>query len=90
MASAPKTNGKDMPIATAAEIRRVAGPLNDEAVAEILRLGVSLEELEIAARYASGEGDLLDRIGHPLDGRVAQLYEILSSEEADDEERVTR
>jgi hypothetical protein len=88
--AAKKTDSKGMPTLSAEEIRRVAGPLDDESVAEILRIGPSLEELEIAARYASGEGDLLDRMGHPLDGRVAQVYEILSAEEADEEEVARR
>jgi hypothetical protein len=62
MASAAKTDSKGKPVTSAAEIRRVAGPLNDHAVAEIIRIGPSLEELEIAVRYAGGEGDLLDRM----------------------------
>ena len=87
MAPAAKTESKDPPIASAADILHLAGPLDDETVAEILRLGASIEELEIATRYARGEGDLVDRAGHPLSGRVAQLYEILSAEQEPEEER---
>jgi hypothetical protein len=87
MAKPHKGNSKDFPVMSAAEIRHVAGPLNDEAVAAILRLGPSFEELEVAVRYVVGEGDLVDRAGHPLAGRVAQLYEILSAEEVDEEPR---
>lgn len=87
MASFAKGDSKNVPVTTAAEVRHVAGPLNDDAIAAILRIEPSLEELESAARYALGEGDLVDRAGHPLSGRVAQLYEILSAEEADEEER---
>ena len=86
MAPAAKTESKDPPIASAADILHLAGPLDDETVAEILRLGASIEELEIATRYARGEGDLVDRAGHPLSGRVAQLYEILMSAEQEPEE----
>lgn len=82
-----KSNSKIVPVTSAEEVRHIAGPLNDEAVAAILRVGPSLEELELAARYALGEGDVVDRAGHPLAGRVAQLYEILSAEEADEEPR---
>ena len=42
----------------------------------------------MAARYVRGEGDLVDRAGHPLSGRVGQIYEILSAEEAREDERV--
>ena len=87
MATLRKSNSKFVPVTSADEVRHVAGPLNDDAVAAILRVGPSLEELEVAARYALGEGDLVDRAGHPLSGRVAQLYEILSAEEADEEPR---
>jgi hypothetical protein len=86
MASFAKPNSKDVPVISAAEVRHLAGPLNDDAVAAILRVGPSLEELEVAARYVRGEGDLVDRAGHPLSGRVGQIYEILSAEEADEDE----
>jgi hypothetical protein len=86
MAISARTDGNGAPVTSAEEVRRLAGPLNDDAVAEILRVGASREELEIAARYAQGDGDLLDRAGHPLSGRAAQLYEILRDEEADEED----
>lgn len=88
MAPAARTSSKDPPIASAADIRHLAGPLDDDAVAEILRVGASVEELEIATRYARGEGDLADRAGHPLSGRAAQVYEILNAvQELEDEPR---
>jgi hypothetical protein len=39
-----------------------------------------MEDLEVAASYLLGEGSEVDRLGHPLTGKVAQLYEILSSD----------
>jgi hypothetical protein len=87
MASLAKSNSKSVPAISAAEVRHLAGPLNDDAVAAILRVGPSLEELEVAARYVRGEGDLVARAGHPLSGRVGQLYEILSAEEQEEDER---
>ena len=81
MPSAAKPGSKDVPLPLAADIRRLAGPLDDDVVKDILRIGASLEELEIAARYARGEGDLVDRAGHPLSGRAAQIYEILNAVE---------
>ena len=87
MGTLHKSNSKAAPVISAEVVRHVAGPLNDDAVAAVLRVGPSLEELEVATRYALGEGDLVDRAGHPLAGRVAQLYEILSAEEADEETR---
>jgi len=87
MAKSVKGDSKTIPVTTAEEVRRIAGPLNDAAVAAILRIEPSLEELETAAAYALGEGDRADRAGHPLSGRVAQIFDILGADEADDEER---
>jgi hypothetical protein len=87
MPSLAQGNSKNMPVTSAAEVRHLAGPLNDDVVAAVLKIGPSLEELEMAASYARGEGDLIDRAGHPLTGRLAQVYEILSAEAADEEER---
>jgi hypothetical protein len=86
MTSPAKSDSKDVPVTSAAEVRHLAGPLNDDAVAAILRVGPSLAELEIASRYVRGEGDLVDRAGHPLSGRVGQIYEIIAAEEADEDE----
>ena len=89
MATATGMNGKHGLVISAADVRRLVGPLGDDAVAAILRVGASPDELEIAAHYARGEGDRADRVGHPLSGRAAQVYEILRDEEADAEEDVT-
>lgn len=90
MARFAKGDSKTVPVTTADEVRHVAGPLDDATVAAILKIEPSLEELEAAVRYALGEGDLVDRAGHPLSGRVAEVYELLSAEEADEEERAAR
>ena len=90
MAAPHKSNSKKVPVTSAEEVRHLAGPLNDEAVAAILRVGPSIEELEAATQYALGEGDKVDRAGHPLAGRVAQLYDIISAEDADEDERAAR
>jgi hypothetical protein len=86
MATATGSNGRHGLVTSAAEVRRIVGPLGDDTVAEILRVCASPDELEIAVHYARGEGDRADRIGHPLSGRAAQVYEILRDEEADPEE----
>jgi hypothetical protein len=85
MAAVRKGDSKGAPVISAEDVRRLAGPLDDETVAEILKLGASLEELEIAASYAEGEGDRLDRLGHTLTGKVAEIYEILSADQEEAE-----
>jgi hypothetical protein len=42
----------------------------------------------VAASYLRGEGSEVDRSGHPMGGKIAQVYDILSADAlyADDEE----
>jgi hypothetical protein len=82
-----KSRSKNVPAITPAEVRRCAGDIDDEVVAEIQRLQPSLVDLETAVAFLRGQGDLVDRSGHPLVGKAAQLYEILSSVEDLQEER---
>jgi hypothetical protein len=49
-------------------------------VLTIQKCQASVDDLEVAAAYAQGEGSTLERAGHPMTGRVAQLYDILSSD----------
>lgn len=75
-------------IVTAADITRAAAELTDEDVAAILATGATTAEFEQALMYAEGEGDRVDRAGHPPVGKVAQIIEILAnSQEWQDRER---
>lgn len=76
-----KSDSKALPVTSSAEIRHLVGPVTDATVLTILECSVSAEDLEVAASYLQGEGNALDRAGHPMTGKVAQLYEILSSDE---------
>ena len=68
------------PPLTSAEVRRAAGEVSDVTVAAVLACAPSQEELEVAATYLRGEGSKADQQGHPLSGKVAQLYDILSAD----------
>jgi hypothetical protein len=72
--------GVKSPPLTAVQVRQAAGAVNDATVAAILKCAPSLEELEVAACHLRGEGSEVDRLGHPLTGKVAQLYDILSAD----------
>lgn len=84
MTDSGKGDSKDRPLVSADDVRRIAGPVDDVTVAEILQMGPSFGELEAAAAYAMGDRDL-DRPGLPLIGKVADLYEILTAEQELDE-----
>ena len=76
-----KGDSKTLPITSSAEVRHLVGPVTDATVLAILKCDPSVEDLEVAATYVRGEGNKVDRAGHPMAGKVAQLYDILSSDE---------
>lgn len=63
------------------DIRRLAGQVADNTIAAILGTGASIADLEVALTYARGEGDYVDRLGHPLSGKAAQVFDILSKDD---------
>jgi hypothetical protein len=65
---------------TAGDVRHLAGPVTDATVAAVLKTEPSMEDLEVAASYLRGEGSAVDRLGHPMAGKVAQLYDILNAD----------
>jgi hypothetical protein len=73
---------------SAGDVRHLAGPVGEATVAAVLKTEPSMEDLEVAASYLRGEGSAVDRMGHPIAGKVAQLYDILSNDAlyADEEE----
>jgi hypothetical protein len=85
MAVTDKSDSGAGPVLSADDVRRLAGPLDDETVAQILTMGATYDELEVAAGYAAGDGDRYDREGHELTGRIAEIYEILRADEEEPE-----
>ncbi len=76
-----KESSARSPPLTSAKVRHAAGEVSGATVAAVLECGLpSQEELEVAASYLRGEGSEVDRQGHPLAGKVAQLYDILSAD----------
>jgi hypothetical protein len=53
--------------------------LDDAKIVEILALSPRLTDLEEAAIWVAGDGDILAKSGHPLAGAVADIVAILSS-----------
>jgi len=76
-----KGDSKVMPVTSSTEVRHLVGPVADDTILAILESGASIEELEVVASYLQGEGNEVDRLGHPMTGKVAQLYDILSADE---------
>lgn len=66
----------------ASEVRRIVGDVPDSRVLAILATGATLEELEEAVAWANAESDVMGELELPLTGTIAQLYEILTIDEA--------
>jgi hypothetical protein len=84
-----KGDTKEHPLSSSDEIRHLAGPIADHMVVAVLETGATIADLEAALIYARGEGNYIDRLGHPLNGKVAQLADILANDDlyAVDDER---
>jgi hypothetical protein len=80
MPKGKKGDSKVLPVTSSDEVRHLVGPVADDTILAILKCQASVEDLEVAASYVQGEGSALDRTGHPMIGKVAQLYDILSSD----------
>ena len=67
--------------ATLADVLRLASNIENGKALEILALQPTIEELEEAAIWAAGNGDLLGKEGRPLSGTAAAIFDILTAEE---------
>jgi hypothetical protein len=65
---------------SATDVRHHVGPVTDHTLLAVLDCKPSIEDLEMATRYLSGEASEESRIEHPMTGKVAQLYDILSAD----------
>ena len=54
--------------------------LVDEKSAAILRSGAELHEVEEAIAWAAGQSGVMGELRRPLSGRVAVVYDILTSD----------
>jgi hypothetical protein len=76
-----KGDSKVLPVTSSTQVRHLVGQVADDTILAILESGASIEELEVVASYLQGEGNQVDRLGHPMTGKVAQLYDILTADE---------
>ncbi|MFM8680889.1 MAG: hypothetical protein ACKOGH_14990 [Alphaproteobacteria bacterium] len=69
-------------------VRRILGPLDDAQVCRVLELGVDEAGLQQAA--AALAGDLPGRIGRPIEGPAARVYDLMLAETWEEPERGAR
>lgn len=70
------------PPLTRDEIAARVGDLDDAVIAAILEIEPTAEELDEALAWAEGEDDVMGEMERSLSGKVAQIYEILTADEA--------
>jgi hypothetical protein len=71
-------------MASQEDAKRILGDLDDAKMIEILALNPSPADLEQAAIWATGDGDVLARSGHPLAGVIAEIVDILTADEEEE------
>jgi hypothetical protein len=70
-----------------ADIKELVDDIGEVDAAAVLATGATRAELEQAVFYARGYGDVVDRSGHPLTGAAAQIFEILTADQEEEERR---
>jgi len=63
-------------------INGVIGRVSDETAAALIATGASEEQLMEARQWSIGDSSLGEEEGRPLDGAVAELYDILTADAA--------
>ncbi len=73
---------------THADIARLLPGLTEAKAAAVEASGATLPQLEEAIAWAAGESDVMGgELERPLDGRVAELYDILTADQAYEDDR---
>jgi hypothetical protein len=70
--------------ATLDDAKRLLGDTDEGKIAEVLAVQPTIWELEQAAIWHRGDGDVLGKAGYPLSGKAARVFEILSVDDEDD------
>ena len=63
------------------QVKSILGDVDNAKLIEILEMQPTLAELEQAAIWAAGNGDILAKEGRPLTDRVAAIVEVLTPDE---------
>ena len=67
--------------ATGNDLHQILGDMDDSTTVAILALHPSVAQLEEARVWLDGAGDVLGKEHRPLDGVVAQIFDMLTLEE---------
>lgn len=74
------------PTALHDDVVRLLGPMDDGKCVAIIATGATIKDLEEVAVWLAGEDDVMGELERPLVGVAGQVYELLTADEASDEE----
>jgi hypothetical protein len=78
--AAPAQDASRVP-ASLDQVRRIIGDIDDATAVTILALHPTPADLEQAALWAAGNGDVLAKQGHSLTGIAAAIFDLLTADE---------
>lgn len=84
MTSEQSLNTQHPGMAARDDVTRLLGDMTDEEILQILALEPTMLELQEAAAWIEGTGDVIDRAGRHLTPRITSILEIVDRN--DDEE----
>lgn len=64
------------------DVANALGDTEDAAITAIMALAPTYAEFQTALAWAFGESDVMGEQRRPLDGKVKQVYDILTADEA--------
>jgi hypothetical protein len=71
-------------MATRDDLLRLVGDVDERKVLDILALRPTVAEIEEAALWAAGNGDVLAKGGHSLSSTAAAVLDILTADEEEE------
>ena len=78
-----KPGGKKV-TATRDDLLHLFGEIDERKLLDILALRPTFAEIEEASLWATGDGDVLAKDGHPLSGTAAEVVNILIADEEEE------
>jgi hypothetical protein len=84
MTAVRSRGGGELAMATRDDLLRLFGDVDGRKALDILALHPTVAEVEEAALWAAGDGDVLAKGGHPLHGTAAEFFDILTADEEEE------
>lgn len=77
-------NSQHSTMAARNDVTRLLGDMTDEDIIQILAIKPTVLELQEAAAWIEGTGDIIDRAGRPMTSRIAGILEIVDRNDDDE------